>query len=426
MMLSWNAEQGGGQPERAAGLRTRGGIVGNLDHPAPPVRRSQACLATVLAALTVAVLTVTVHATPARAADAAAAASTRTLTDALGREVVIPAEVERVICSGPGCLRLLTYLDALELVVAVDDMEVRRERFAARPYALANPQLERLPVFGEFRGQDDPERILGLQPAPQVILKTFAGSMGTDPDDLQRRTGIPVVALGYGDLASLPTTLAVTLRTMARVVARQERAEEVVAFLEETIADLARRSAAVAPEDQPTVYLGGVAFRGPHGLTSTEPVYPPFELVGARNLARDPDRAGQDVRHAEVAREMIVAWDPDVLFLDLSTLQLGQGQGGLHELLHDPAYRTLTAVAEGRVHGLLPYNWYTRNFGSVLANAYFVGTVIAPERFADVDPAARADEIYEFLVGAPVFAAMNAAFENLAFAPIPLDDDALR
>lgn len=53
----------------------------------------------------------------------ALAGETRVVTDALGRQVTIPAKVERVICSGSGCLRLLTYLQAQNLAVAVDELE---------------------------------------------------------------------------------------------------------------------------------------------------------------------------------------------------------------------------------------------------------------------------------------------------------------
>lgn len=42
--------------------------------------------------------------------------------------------------------------------------------------------------------------------------------------------------------------------------------------------------------------------------------------------------------------EKIVQWDPDVLFVDLSSLQMGEGAGALFELKTDPAYQTLSAV----------------------------------------------------------------------------------
>ena len=127
----------------------------------------------------------------------------RQVVDAAGRTVIVPDTVRRVICSGSGCLRLLTYLQAQDLAVAVDDIAGKRSRFDARPYGLANPQFRTLPVFGGFRGQDNPELILTLDPAPQVIFKmvgTGRGTSGLDPEELQGRTGIPVISLRVGNL----------------------------------------------------------------------------------------------------------------------------------------------------------------------------------------------------------------------------------
>jgi len=348
-------------------------------------------------------------------------AEAREIADSSQRSVDVPEEVERVICSGSGCLRLLTYLQAHPMAVAVDDIESRRRKFDARPYAIANPQFKSMPIFGEFRGHDNPELILTLEPQPQVILKTYSSSMGYDPVELQEKTGIPVVVLNYGDLARLKPELYKSLRIMGEVVGKQQRAEDVIAFIEAQISDLKQRTADVPVQDRPSVFVGGVAFKGPHGYQSTEPTYPPFSFVNANNLAYDTALSGKELRHSNVSKEKIVEWNPDYLFLDLSSLQLGDKAGGLFELRSDPAYRTLTAVKEGRVYGLLPYNWYTKNYGSILANAYFIGKVLYPERFADVDPAAKADEIYRFLVGKPVFKDMNAIFDGLAYQPVSVN-----
>ena len=345
----------------------------------------------------------------------------RTITDAAGRTVQVPNSVDRVICSGPGCLRLLTYLQAQDTIVAVDDIETRRRSFDARPYALAHPEFKSMPIFGEFRGHDNPELIVALDPQPQVIFKTYP-TMGHDPDELQSKTSIPVVVLNYGNLGELRPELERSLRIMARVVGRSHRAAEVISFFNSTINGLDQRTRDIAPEDRPSVFLGGVAFKGPHGYRSTEPGYPPFEFVNADNVARVSGPGGNIPRQADVAKEQIVAWDPDILFLDLATLQLGSGASGLHELKTDPAYQILTAVREGRVYGLLPYNWYTKNFGSVLANAFFIGKLLYPEQFEDIHPQGKADEIYEFLLGKPVFQDMNAMFANLAFQAIPLEE----
>ncbi len=350
-------------------------------------------------------------------------AAGREITDALGRKVDIPDAVERVICSGSGCLRLLTYLQAQDMAVAVDDIEGRRRQFDARPYAMANPQFKSLPVFGEFRGKDNPELIMTLDPAPQVILKlvgTGKGTVGPDPADLQEKTGIPVVALKYGNLGKMRDDLYGSLRIMADVVGRQQRAEAVLAFFDSQIADLKKRTADIPEEQRPSVYLGGVAYAGPHGFQSTEPTYPPFRFVNARNLADNANPKAGEVTSTDIAKEKIVEWNPDYLFLDLSTLQLGDAAGGLYELKTDPAYQTLAAVKNGKVYGVLPYNWYNQNFESIFADAYFIGKLLYPERFSDIDPAAKADEIYTFMVGKAVFAEMNALFGNLAFRDVPL------
>ncbi|MFP4180761.1 MAG: ABC transporter substrate-binding protein [Spirochaetaceae bacterium] len=340
-----------------------------------------------------------------------------TVTDALGREVSLPENPEHIICSGSGALRLVSYLERQDRVVAVDDMETRRPEFDARPYALANPQFRNLPTFGEFRGHDNPERIVSLEPLPQVIFKTYP-EMGMSPEELERKTGVPVVALNYGDLFGYRDDFFRSLRTLGKVLEAEERAEELVSFFEESIADLSERTEGVPEEEKRSCYVGGIAFKGPHGLTSTEPAYPPFMFVEARNVAYDPQKSLDELQHAHTSRESIVKWDPEVLFVDVSTLQSDPQSSALYQLKNDPAYDDLTAVEEGEVYGVLPYNWYTRNFGSIIANAYFIGTVLYPDRFDDIEPAEKADEIYEFLVGAPVFEELNSAFDNLSFGRI--------
>ena len=259
-----------------------------------------------------------------------------------------------------------------------------------------------------------------MEPQPQVIVKAFRAS-GYDPEELQQKTGIPVVTINYGNLGRYRPDLYRALRICGQVLGKEQRAAAVISYFDALIADLRRRTHDIAAEKRLSCFVGGVAHRGPHGFQSTEPGYPPFNFVAARNLTFDPSLKKQGLQHSNIAKEKIVEWDPDVLFVDLSTLQLGADAGALHELKTDPAYRSLTAVKTGKVYGLLPYNWYTHNFGSILANAYFIGTVLYPDRFADINPATKADEIFTFLVGKPVFHQMEAAFGSLAFKPVPLD-----
>jgi len=355
-----------------------------------------------------------------RASQAGTDAKPVELTTATGKTLQLDAPLTRVLCSGSGCLRLLTYLGAQDKILAVDDIETRRRQFDARPYALANPQFKKMPVFGEFRGHDNPELILSLDPQPQAIFKLYNG-MGHDPAELEAKTGIPVIVLEDPDLGAKRDILYRNLRTMGAAMGKEKRAQELIAFFDGTIADLASRTKDAPQSERKSVYLGGVAYKGPHGFESTEPGYPPFAFVGADNVAAPTDKAAKAPAQTNVSKEQVLAWNPDPLFLDLATMQLGEDAGGLHELRTDPAYRMLDAVKGGRVYGLLPYNWYSENFGSELANAYFIGKLLYPERFEDVDPKAKADEIFSFLVGKPVFADMNALFSGMAYVPVPVN-----
>ncbi|MDY0386837.1 MAG: iron ABC transporter substrate-binding protein [Methanolobus sp.] len=320
--------------------------------------------------------------------------ATFTVTDALGRIVEVPQSPEYVICSGSGALRYLTYLEAQDKIVAVDSIETRESKFDARPYALANPQFKEYPVFGEFRGNDNPEKILTLDPQPQVIFKMYSAS-GYDPAELQKKTGIPVIALNYGDMVSNRADMYQSLRSMGQVMGKEDRAEEVISFFDTAISDLNGRTADVPEEEKITCYVGGIARSGPHGFQSTEPTYPPFTFTNANNVAYDP----KNLSTADVSKESILGWDPQIIFVDLSTTQSEDKSSALYQLQNDASYIKLTAVKTGEVYGVLPYNWYTQNHGSVLSDAYFAGKLLYPERFNDVDLEDKTIEIYTFLVG---------------------------
>jgi iron complex transport system substrate-binding protein len=348
----------------------------------------------------------------------AKAQAMRRIMDANQRAVNVPEKIDRIICSGPGCLRLITYFNAQDLVVAVDDIETRKRRFDARPYAIANPQFKKLPVFGQFRGHDDPEKILGLKRFPQVIFKTYA-TMGYDPVELEKKTGIPVVVLEYGDLGKDREKFFNALTIIGKALHKESRAKELIRFFNQQISELETRTRDITQKK--SCFVGGIAFKGPHGFQSTEPTYPPFQFISAENIAAAGSMSGKNIRHSNFSKEKILEADPDILFLDLSTLQMGTGHGGLHELKTDPVYQELSAVKNKKTYCVLPYNWYTQNFGSILADAWYIGKVLYPERFKDVEPRKKADDIYEFLVSKPVFNSMNFLFQNMVFQPVVFD-----
>ena len=351
---------------------------------------------------------------------APAGPSELTLTDGFARSVTVPRPVESVLCSGSGCVRYLVYLQGEDRIAGVDSIEQQGRAIEGRPYALVHGSwLKDLPLFGEFRGKDDPEKVIAI--GPDLVFKTGStgtsyGTSGAEADTLQEKTGIPVVAFPYGSLRDEAerADMYYGLRVMGEAIGREDRAEEVIAYIEATMADLERRTADIPASEQKRVYIGGVSAAGAHGIISTEPAYPPFLWVHAENVA-----SGLGTAHVDVAKEALVDWDPEYIFIDAGTMEM-DNEGAIGQLKTDPALRGLSAVKNGNVYGVLPYNFYNVNYETVLADAYFIGTVLYPERFADIDPAKKADEIFTFFVGEPVFDELSGQFGSFGFARIPV------
>lgn len=53
--------------------------------------------------------------------------ATRTVTDLMGRQVELPQEIDSVICTGSGALRLVCYAQGADLVTGVEDTDKKRQ-----------------------------------------------------------------------------------------------------------------------------------------------------------------------------------------------------------------------------------------------------------------------------------------------------------
>ncbi len=342
---------------------------------------------------------------PAACAAAGDAAGTVTVTDMAGRRVTAPFDPERIVCIGTGTLRQIVYLRAESKVVGVEDFE---KSAGGRPYRIAHPELAALPRCGpggpaSINKKPDLEALLAVR--PQVIFTTYMDA--SLADEVQRTTGIPVFVLSYGPFATFDDTVYDSLRAAGKVLNRGKRAEDVVAHIESLRRDLRARTAEVPESSRPSVYVGGVGHRGAHGIESTEQRYIPFEWTGANNVARRV-KAGAST-HLVLDRETLLKLDPDVVFLDGIGLALVE-----EDYRKRPEfYGALKAFPGGRVHVLFPFNFYMTNIGTALADAYAVGKILHPERFGDVDPEKKADEIYAFLVGKPVYGSMRKLYGPL-------------
>lgn len=327
----------------------------------------------------------------------------RLLTDALERQVWLPENVSRVVCVGVGALRYSCYLGAADRMVGVEDYETTPG--ISRLYNYVNFELFRdLPVIGT-NGVPYVEQIIAA--APQVIVMSTSATV--QADDLQQRTGIPVVVVRGSD-STLDDAAFETISILGQLYGAEERAQELTQGLLAICADLDSRTAAVPDSEKPTVYVGGVSFKGAHGLEGTEAGYGPLSLIHARNLA---DSTGQSGAFS-IDTEQILDWDPDVIFLDFNGMSLIE-----EDYAKNPDfYQALTAVREGRVYSQISFRSFASNLETALADAYYAACILYPEQFRDIDPAEKAGEIFSLLLGENPYEDLKEA--GYEFRPIDL------
>ena len=314
-----------------------------------------------------------------------------TVTDLCGRRVTVPENVDRLVALGPGALRLVAYLGAVERVVGIEEMERRMDRSPwLRPYAAALPSafFGRPVVAPGGPGKlPDFERLLICR--PDLIVVTAMGRR--QASNIQAKTGIPTVVLSYGELGVWRKEAHTSLTLLGELLGRRERAAEVNTYIRRAVAELASRTEGIPREDRPTVYFGGVSLKGAQGLMSTEIRYPPGRMVNARNVADQLGKQG----HVFLDREQLLAWKPEVVFVDIA------GRAVLEQnARRKPGYTRLLSDSHHAVfYSVLPYNYYNTNIELALLNAWFVGKCLYPQRFEDIEMGGKADAVFAALLG---------------------------
>jgi len=326
-----------------------------------------------------------------------------TVTDLAGRKVEVPVPARRIVAIGPGALRLVCYVSGVNRVVGIENID-REGSPGGKTYLIAYPELRKLPVIGQGGpfSSPDPEKIVSVKP-DVIFACSFIDRKGAE--DLQLKTGIPVVMLDYGISTIINESLYKSLRLTGRIIGEEKRAKDIVNYIEKTQRELDLRTKRIADGKKPVVYVGALGMRGGHGIESTQAKYPPFVMVNARNVVDETGREGSIM----IEKEKLLIWDPDIIFIDLGNYNLVKQD--YHK--NPQFYQALKAVKNGNVYGQLPFNFYNTNIDTAIVDAYWAGKVIFPEQFRDIDPAKKANEIYRFFLGKPLYKELTRTYGGL-------------
>ncbi|MDD3801465.1 MAG: ABC transporter substrate-binding protein [Desulfuromonas thiophila] len=338
-------------------------------------------------------------------AAASDSAGPRTVTDLAGRQVEMTVPARRLV-GIHSALSLLCYMNLAPQVVGVEQEEKDPRQWlggTGRSYRLAHPEFSALPGIGSQR-QIDAEALVALQ--PDVIFMGWGTPQAADR--LQQQTGIPVVMVHNGDLTSQRHLFEKSIDLIASLCDRQQRGEQIKAFINASLNDLHQRIS--GQTSTITTYIGGLNFRVAHGLLGTSRDYPPFVLLRANNIADAITPPTNLIKgRFSLSAESLLKADPEVIFI------CAGGESLVRDDLSHPAFAALSAVRNQRLYRIIPH-YYAASPDTVLAETYYMGTILYPEAFADVDIASTADGFYRFFVGAALYRKMAALFGP--FAPL--------
>ena len=363
---------------------------------------------------------------PSEAQESAApseAPSEITVTDMIGRELTVtPGSYTRVVCIGAGALRMYSYIGDVSLLCGVEDidnltLEERPKMFdsVARPYVLAYGDVfSTLPscgVGGPNAQAAEAEKILSCN--PDIVISEYEDV--EKEDALQEQLGVPVVTLKSGPNGVFDDAFSQSMTLLGQIFGEEEKAEALVSFIAAETAEIAERTASIADEDKPAVYVCGLGNWGTTNHLMTSQTYASFEVANIRNVVTDLGANG--VQPIEEEKFVALGADMDIIVMDAAAVK------NIKPLYQeDPTmFDSCKAWQTGEVYLEMAYNAYYTNYEIALINTWFIAKSVYPDLFADVDITARTNEI------TPAFRLLESTSQNptaeLRAAILSLDGD---
>jgi len=331
---------------------------------AGPAAKTGLCLAVLLAAGLLCAL-------PAAAAPAA-----RTFTDSAGREVSLPAKIERIAPSGALAQTVLYSLVPDRIIGWSAKLPGTVKRFMPEKYW-------NLPIFGTFYGKNanlNLEALIAARPDVVIDIGEAKKNEKEDMDRLQKQLGIPVVFV-----EATMFSFSKAYRTLGGLLGAETEAARLAAFCDAAIKDGQSLAAAVPAEKRAKIYYGEGSTglqTNPRGSIHADVI----DLIGAVNAADIPVTSGAGGN--QISMEQLILWNPDLIIFGPA--------GAYAKVPSDPLWKNLSAVKAGRIYEIPegPFNWMGRPPATNrLIGIYWLGSIAYPE-YAKWDLKAKAREFY--------------------------------
>ena len=341
-----------------------------------------------------------------------------TLTDMIGREVaVVPGSYQRVVCIGAGALRMYSYIGDVSLLCGVEDIDntslaERPKMFdsVARPYMLAYGEaftaLPSCGVGGPQAQTAEAEKILACN--PDIVISEYEDV--EKENALQEQLGVPVITLKAGPGGVFDESFFGTMRLLGTIFRNEEKAEQLIGFIEAERAEISGRTADIPEEEKPSVYICGLGNWGTTNHLMTAQNYISFNVANVKNAVTDLAAPGiqaiEEEKFVALGEDMdIIIEDMDIIIVDAAAVK------NIKPLYAETPdmFDTCKAWQDGQVYLEMAYNAYYTNYEIALINTWFIAKTVYPDLFEDIDMTAKTNEVTQAFYGMDLAEQISAA-----------------
>ena len=260
----------------------------------------------------------------------------RVFTDSVGREVEVPAQIDKVALSGPMAQIVLFALCPDKLVGVSNAWSTEAEQYLDEKY-FTMPEIGQL--YGG-KGELNPETL--LQSGAQVVIDVGEpkGSIAEDLDALQEQTGIPFV-----HITATTETTGDAYRMLGDLLNMKDEAETLAAYCEKVY----DRTVSIAGSVEKANVLYVTGDMGQNVIAAGSYHAEILNLL-TNNLAVVDEPSSKGTGN-EVSMEQILTWDPDVVIFAPESIY--------DTVADDAAWQSVTAIKNGAYYEVpfVPYNW---------------------------------------------------------------------
>ena len=262
--------------------------------------------------------------------------TTRVFTDSVGREVEVPAQIDKVALSGPMAQIVLFALCPDKLVGVSNAWSTEAEQYLDEKY-FTMPEIGQL--YGG-KGELNPETL--LQSGAQIVIDVGEpkGSIAEDLDALQEQTGIPFV-----HITATTETTGDAYRMLGDLLNMKDEAETLAAYCEK----IYDRTVSIAGSVEKANVLYVTGDMGQNVIAAGSYHAEILDLL-TNNLAVVDEPSSKGTGN-EVSMEQILTWDPDVVIFAPESIYA--------TVADDAAWQSVTAIKNGAYYEVpfVPYNW---------------------------------------------------------------------